>query len=470
MVHFAGEVEYSVANFLDKNRDALSSLAVRVRFRTVDVIDVFSMRLICVGCCDQAMKNSASPYYASLVAELDESSQAQRRRTAGGQFQEQLGSLMAHLNRCSPHYVRCIKPNRQQVPVELERDSVLRQLRYAGVLETVRIRGAGFPNRRSLPAFLERYRLLAPFKLRARIQAALAAVPLALRDPDAEALAQAPSVLSPSASAAGDALDAVDAVSAAMAAEAAAVEAQVDDSTRADLSTLASELLEHGLNVPAHHYRVGRTKVFVRDAAFHALEGCRNRFFHSQAAIIQARYRGFRLRRWYVRLRASARYLQYYLRQYLQSQDRTQEVGQCLDKLRGGSSGGAASAGAAVASGDATSAVRTLESLCKREKNVETVIEQGGIDVIVSAMAETTSGASPTADETQRELITASTRALGRMAISQENAALVARAGAVRSMLQTIEAVKDKKGFQPATNNAVQLIGMFVVVVVSYLH
>jgi myosin heavy subunit len=41
--------------------------------------------------------------------------------------------------------------------------------RYAGVLETVRIRGAGFPNRRLLPAFLVRYAPLAPIQARSTL-------------------------------------------------------------------------------------------------------------------------------------------------------------------------------------------------------------------------------------------------------------------------------------------------------------
>lgn len=43
----------------------------------------------------------------------------------------------------------------------LDFQDLTRQLRCSGVLETIRIRQGGFPNRRELKAFVERYRILA---------------------------------------------------------------------------------------------------------------------------------------------------------------------------------------------------------------------------------------------------------------------------------------------------------------------
>jgi myosin-3 len=57
--------------------------------------------------------------------------------------------------------VRCIKPNQQQVPFEIDAHHVTNQLRYTGVLETIRIRREGFAYRPTFADFLKHFGLLA---------------------------------------------------------------------------------------------------------------------------------------------------------------------------------------------------------------------------------------------------------------------------------------------------------------------
>lgn len=63
--------------------------------------------------------------------------------TVGSQFQSQLASLMAVIRATNPHYVRCLKPNSQCVPVVFDRRGVTGQLRCGGVLEAVRVARLG---------------------------------------------------------------------------------------------------------------------------------------------------------------------------------------------------------------------------------------------------------------------------------------------------------------------------------------
>lgn len=64
---------------------------------------------------------------------------------------------MDTLRSTNPFYVRCIKPNVMQQANIFDNELVLTQLRYAGMLETVRIRKMGFPFRYPLQDFFNRY-------------------------------------------------------------------------------------------------------------------------------------------------------------------------------------------------------------------------------------------------------------------------------------------------------------------------
>jgi len=61
------------------------------------------------------------------------------------------------LSGCNPFFVRCVKPNPQQVSGKFDESLIEDQLRYSGLLETVRIRKLGFPVRMTFQAFGQRY-------------------------------------------------------------------------------------------------------------------------------------------------------------------------------------------------------------------------------------------------------------------------------------------------------------------------
>ena len=61
---------------------------------------------------------------------------------------------------CTPHYVRCIKPNESKRALEFESDRVLHQVKYLGLKENIRVRRAGYAYRRPFDKFLWRYAIL----------------------------------------------------------------------------------------------------------------------------------------------------------------------------------------------------------------------------------------------------------------------------------------------------------------------
>jgi myosin heavy subunit len=78
--------------------------------------------------------------------------------TVWTKYQEQLSSLMMKLGGTHSRYVRCIKPNRTKTPKAMDRLTATEQLRCAGIVATVKLSRAIYPN--SLPNKLLRCRYL----------------------------------------------------------------------------------------------------------------------------------------------------------------------------------------------------------------------------------------------------------------------------------------------------------------------
>uniref|UniRef100_A0A452V8S0 Unconventional myosin-X n=1 Tax=Ursus maritimus TaxID=29073 RepID=A0A452V8S0_URSMA len=142
--HYAGEVQYDVRGILEKNRDTfrddLLNLLRESRFDFIyDLFEHVSSRN------NQDTLKCGSKH---------------RRPTVSSQFKDSLHSLMATLSSSNPFFVRCIKPNTQKMPDQFDQAVVLNQLRYSGMLETVRIRKAGYAVRRPFQDFYKRYKVL----------------------------------------------------------------------------------------------------------------------------------------------------------------------------------------------------------------------------------------------------------------------------------------------------------------------
>uniref|UniRef100_A0A3B3XUK1 Myosin X, like 3 n=1 Tax=Poecilia mexicana TaxID=48701 RepID=A0A3B3XUK1_9TELE len=127
--HYAGEVLYDVRGILEKNRDTFRDdiLFILKDSRLDFIYDLFERVGSRSG--DETLKMGT----------------ARRKPTVSSQFRDSLHSLMATLSASNPFFVRCIKPNMDKKANRFDPDVVLNQLRYSGMLETVKIRKAGFP-------------------------------------------------------------------------------------------------------------------------------------------------------------------------------------------------------------------------------------------------------------------------------------------------------------------------------------
>uniref|UniRef100_A0AAQ5ZU17 Myosin VIIBb n=1 Tax=Amphiprion ocellaris TaxID=80972 RepID=A0AAQ5ZU17_AMPOC len=142
--HFAGAVHYNSNGFLEKNRDAVS-------YDIIKMVDISTNELL-----HQIFENELSNNGPKMA-------KAEKRKqvpTLSGQFRQSLDSLMKALSACQPFFIRCFKPNNDKQSELFDRELCMRQLRYSGMMDTVRIRKLGYPVQHTFKDFLNRYRVL----------------------------------------------------------------------------------------------------------------------------------------------------------------------------------------------------------------------------------------------------------------------------------------------------------------------
>ncbi|XP_053612596.1 myosin-IIIb-like isoform X2 [Plodia interpunctella] len=169
--HFAGRVVYQAAGFLDKNRNFLPPEVVQLmRQSQYDVIRfLFQCPITKTG-------NLYSPLQGDVESRSLESpnsdtrdrfnsrglaSQSRAQQTVATYFRYSLMELLQKMVSGTPQFVRCLKPNDSRSPKHFDSAKILKQLRYTGVLETIRIRQNGFSHRLTFEEFLKRYGFLA---------------------------------------------------------------------------------------------------------------------------------------------------------------------------------------------------------------------------------------------------------------------------------------------------------------------
>ncbi|KAK3241685.1 hypothetical protein CYMTET_48575 [Cymbomonas tetramitiformis] len=140
--HFAGAVTYKMPGFVEKNRDTMHP-------------DLLA-----------ALASSDSPVLIADGARKQEKGEKHTKRkkkpTVGHLFKSEVQQLLTILKLGDPHFVRCLKPNLQMSPSEFEGSEVMRQLRYSGLLDIIRIRKFGYAIRLPFATFLASYWIFDP--------------------------------------------------------------------------------------------------------------------------------------------------------------------------------------------------------------------------------------------------------------------------------------------------------------------
>lgn len=145
--HYAGSVWYDVTGFLEKNRDTL-------REELADLVKSSSAKFI------SELLESISASVGRAAGQGKAAAGGRKKVTVASVFNDSLSSLISTMSKCAPYFVRCIKPNEEKRAGLFTNQMVLDQLRYSGMLETIRIRRAGYPVRVAFDLFAFRFRAL----------------------------------------------------------------------------------------------------------------------------------------------------------------------------------------------------------------------------------------------------------------------------------------------------------------------
>ncbi|RKO92668.1 P-loop containing nucleoside triphosphate hydrolase protein [Blyttiomyces helicus] len=268
--HYAGEVLYTVSGFLEKNKDAIQE-------------EIYEL-----------VQASKTKYIAKIFPKKEEEEDASKtsrggkqKATAGAYFKNQLLSLVTVLSSTTPHYVRCIKPNQQKEAFGFDEDMVVSQLRYSGMLDTIRIRKAGYPMRLAYEGFSKRRRRRA-------------------RSPDAEE--------THGDNGGGDELTCPPTPALLPRSYKSLIPPGV---TVKDSPKTISCGIAKAAQLPENSWQPGKTKLFLKADALEQISAANDKILTVKVLVIQKRVRGYLCRTRFLRACKAVRLLQRYTKGFL---------------------------------------------------------------------------------------------------------------------------------------------------------
>jgi myosin-1 len=134
--HYAGSVTYDCDGFTEANKDTLFK----------DLI--------------QLIQSTNDKFLLGLFPDVIDETDKKRPTTVSHKIKNQSNELVTTLMRCTPSYVRCIKPNESKISKDWDQKRVEHQVRYLNLKENIKVRRAGFCYRNTFEKFLKRFFLL----------------------------------------------------------------------------------------------------------------------------------------------------------------------------------------------------------------------------------------------------------------------------------------------------------------------
>ena len=128
--HTAKDVEYSIKGFCAKN------------------LDEFKLRM------KESVDSIKDELLQSMIGNNAGEDRHKKEKYLGGKFRSDMDNLAKALGECVRHYIRCLKPNEEKKRNYFVPWFSLLQIKYMGILDTIRIRQEGYPVTKS---YLEWY-------------------------------------------------------------------------------------------------------------------------------------------------------------------------------------------------------------------------------------------------------------------------------------------------------------------------
>jgi myosin-5 len=148
IVHTARAVGYTIDGFCEKNKDEVPRPIIKCMLASgvPEITNIYN----------QKVRATDAP-----VDYLGETTK-KKESFIGYKFRQQMEALMTELRSCQCSFMRCIKPNEQKSATVWTSNLVVLQIRYLGLLDSIKIRKESYPFRFSFKQFVLKYLELEP--------------------------------------------------------------------------------------------------------------------------------------------------------------------------------------------------------------------------------------------------------------------------------------------------------------------
>ena len=151
VVHYAGTVVYNTKGFVAQNKNRIFPLSTVLSDSSCAYVSQLGESVQD----DVSVASGNSP--AGRSGPGKRFSRSRMAASIANSFKDNVAKLVTTINGTEPHYIKCLKPNNENVKNRFIVERIWDQLLYSGVMQTISITRSGFPFRFTYEQFFDRY-------------------------------------------------------------------------------------------------------------------------------------------------------------------------------------------------------------------------------------------------------------------------------------------------------------------------